>query len=116
MIGVSGDSDASHRRFAGRHKLPYHLVSDADGSLRAKFGVTKTLGLFPGRVTFLIDKQGVIRHVVSSTLLASRHVSEMLRVLRSFRSPDWLTMRKAHRNAPEGCGRDAERPYGQSAE
>lgn len=82
VIGVSADSDQSHKRFASRHKLPFHLISDPDGSLRALFGVPKTLGLFPGRVTYLIDREGVVQHVISSQLQASRHVDEMLSKLK----------------------------------
>ena len=87
VIGVSADSDESHRKFAGRHRLPFHLVSDPDGALRARFGVPKTLGLFPGRVTYLIDREGVVRHVVSSQLQAARHVDEMLATLKRLREP-----------------------------
>jgi thioredoxin-dependent peroxiredoxin len=86
VIGVSGDSVGSHRRFAGRHGLPYRLLSDADGSLRARYGVPKTMGVFPGRVTYLIDRNGVIRHIFSSQLQAARHVEEALRVLKQIRS------------------------------
>jgi peroxiredoxin Q/BCP len=82
VIGVSGDSLASHREFAGRHRLPYHLLSDADGSLRARYGVPRALGLFPGRVTYLIDKRGIIRHIVSSWLQPARHVDDILRILK----------------------------------
>jgi thioredoxin-dependent peroxiredoxin len=85
VIGVSADSDASHRQFADRHRLPFPLISDADGSLRARYGVPKTLGVFPGRVTYLIDKQGIIRHVFSSQLEPARHVDEALRILEQIR-------------------------------
>src|SRR5689334_14945153 len=43
VIGISGDSDASHQAFAGKHRLPFHLISDADGSLRKLFGVPRSL-------------------------------------------------------------------------
>ena len=82
---MSADSDQSHKQFAGRHKLPFHLISDSDGSLRALFGVPKTLGLFPGRVTYLIDREGIVRHLLSSQLQASRHVDEMLNKLEESR-------------------------------
>ncbi|MGE5756406.1 MAG: peroxiredoxin [Planctomycetaceae bacterium] len=81
VIGVSADSVESHRRFAGRHRLPFRLLSDADGALRARYGVPRTLGLFPGRVTYLIDKRGIVRHVFSSQFQPARHVEEALRVL-----------------------------------
>ena len=85
VIGISGDSDASHRQFAGRHQLPFRLLSDADGSLRARYGVPRTLGVFPGRVTYLIDRDGIVRHIVSSQLQPARHVDEALRVLKTMR-------------------------------
>jgi peroxiredoxin Q/BCP len=87
VIGVSADSDASHRRFAARHRLPFRLISDADGSLRARYGVPRTLGLFPGRVSYLIDRDGVVRHVFSSQIQAARHVEEALRILKGLHDP-----------------------------
>ena len=81
VIGVSADSTESHRDFAGKHRLPFHLISDADGSLRARFGVPKTLGLFPGRVTYVIDAQGIVRHIFSSQLQPAKHVAEALKIL-----------------------------------
>lgn len=83
VIGVSSDSTASHQKFAGRHNLPFRLLSDPDGSLRALFGVPKSLGFLPGRVTYVIDKQGIVRHIFSSQLQVSKHVDEALRVLKS---------------------------------
>jgi peroxiredoxin Q/BCP len=83
VIGVSGDSDDSHREFATQHRLPFHLVSDGDGGLRKTFGVPKTLGLLPGRVTYVVDPEGVVRHVFSSQLAAERHVQEALTTIRA---------------------------------
>lgn len=76
VIGVSGDSDASHRDFSQQHRLPFLLLSDAGGSIRKAFGVSNTLGLVPKRVTFVIDKQGIIRHVFSALFTADKHVQE----------------------------------------
>jgi peroxiredoxin Q/BCP len=85
VIGVSADSVESHRRFAGQHRLPFCLLGDADGSLRARYGVPRTLGLFPGRVTYVIDKQGIVRHIFSSQFQPARHVEEALHVLKQMR-------------------------------
>jgi peroxiredoxin Q/BCP len=82
VIGVSSDSDDSHRSFAAHHQLPFLLVSDHDGSLRRLYGVKRTLGLLPGRVTFVIDRGGVVRHVFESQLRAGRHVEEALEAVR----------------------------------
>jgi peroxiredoxin Q/BCP len=83
VVGVSGDSGESHQRFAAQHRLPFLLATDADGSLRRAFGVSKTLGLIPGRVTFVIDRQGVVRHVFSGQFVADRHVREALAAVRA---------------------------------
>ena len=81
VIGVSGDSAERHSAFAARHNLPFYLVSDAEGSIREAFGVPRTLGLLPGRVTYVIDKEGVVRLVFNTQLTADRHVGEALRVV-----------------------------------
>ncbi len=82
VIGVSGDSEAQHQAFASNHRLPFTLVSDADGSVRQAFGVPKSMGLLPGRVTYVIDSEGIVRHVFSSQFAADRHVKEALEVIR----------------------------------
>ena len=83
VIGISSDSSDSHAKFADHHKLPMTLLSDPGGAVRARYGVKATLGLFPGRVTFVIDRKGVVRHVFSSQLRATAHVKEALKVLQS---------------------------------
>ncbi len=83
VIGISDDSQSSHRDFADHHKLPFILLSDPDGSVRKSYGVKKTLGLFPGRVSFVIDKKGIIRHIFSSQVRATAHVGEALNILKT---------------------------------
>jgi peroxiredoxin Q/BCP len=83
VIGISGNDAASHAKFADKHRLPFALLSDGDGSLRTAFGVKKSLGLLPGRVTYVIDPQGVVRKVFSSQLLATKHVSEAIATIRA---------------------------------
>lgn len=58
------------------------LLSDQDGAVRKAYGVAATLGILPGRVTFVIDRDGVIRHMFSSQLRATRHVAEAIEILR----------------------------------
>ena len=82
VIGVSSDSAKKHQAFASGHRLPFLLLSDAGGELRKAFGVPRTLGFLPGRVTYVIDKDGVVRHVFNSQFAADRHVSEALAVVR----------------------------------
>ncbi len=80
--GVSGDDAASHQRFASRHNLPYPLLVDRGNDLRKSFGVPSVLGLLPGRVTYVIDGQGVIRHVFNNLLDGPAHRREALAALR----------------------------------
>jgi peroxiredoxin Q/BCP len=86
VIGVSSDSVRSHQRFAQRHGLHFTLLSDEGGKVRKLYGVPNTLGLFPGRVTYVIDEKGVVRHVFSSQLDVPKHVKEALRALESIGS------------------------------
>lgn len=83
VIGVSSDSAESHRSFSSRHGLGYRLAADEDGVLRKTFGVPKTLGLLPGRVTYVIDREGIVRMVFSAQMSSNRHVEEALAVVRS---------------------------------
>src|SRR5262245_10594786 len=83
VLGISGDSESSHSAFAAKYKLPFPLLADTSGSVRKAFGVPKSLGLLPGRVTYVIDKQGVIRHAFNSQLNPTKHVSEAIEVLKT---------------------------------
>ena len=80
--GVSGDDAASHRRFAERHSLPFPLLVDQGNQLRRAFGVPSVLGLLPGRVTYVIDGDGVIRHIFNNLLDGPAHRREALDALR----------------------------------
>ena len=80
--GVSGDDAASHQRFALRHRLPFPLLVDSGNSLRKAFGVPSVLGLLPGRVTYVIDGEGVIRHVFNNLLDGPAHRREAIEALR----------------------------------
>ncbi len=82
VVGVSGNSVDSHERFAEHHELPFILISDKGGALRRQYGVKATLGVWPGRVTFVIDKDGIVRHVFASQTDAVRHVAEALETIR----------------------------------
>ena len=82
VIGVRQDSEKSHKRFAEHHRLPFLLVSDRDKALQKAYGVPKTMGLLPGRVTYVIDREGTVQHVFNSQLNAKKHVREALDVVK----------------------------------
>jgi peroxiredoxin Q/BCP len=85
VVGVSPDGLDKHRGFAEHHRLPFPLLSDADGELRRLYDVRRTLGIISGRVTYVIDREGMIRHVFSSQLRARQHVEEALAIVRRLR-------------------------------
>ncbi len=82
VIGVSGDSVKSHQEFAQHHRLPFTLLSDAQGEVRKLYGVQKTLGIISGRVTFVIDRTGIVRYSFNSQMNPLRHVPEALAILK----------------------------------
>ena len=81
VIGVSSDSYESHHSFARSHGLPFLLVSDVDDKLRKTFGVPKTMGVLPGRVTYVIDKQGIVRRIFNAQFSGERHAEEALKIV-----------------------------------
>jgi len=82
VIGISADSVKSHQKFANKYKLPFILLSDEDKRLRHLFGVKNNLfGLLPGRVTYIIDRNGVVIYVFDS-MNAARHISKALEIIK----------------------------------
>jgi peroxiredoxin Q/BCP len=82
VLGVSSDTLESHKSFATHHGLPFLLLSDKDGKVRKLYGVPSTIGIIPGRVTFIIDTKGVVRHVFNSQFQPEKHIEEALKVLK----------------------------------
>jgi thioredoxin-dependent peroxiredoxin len=86
VIGVSSDSVDRHASFSGKYKLPFTLLSDAGGKVRKTYQVPATLGLIPGRVTYVIDREGTVRHVFNSMTNIDRHVKDALEVVRQLQA------------------------------
>jgi len=82
VLGISGQSVQSHIAFASHYGLPFILLADVDNKVRELYGVPSTMGFLPGRVTYIIDKQGVVRHVFVSQTQAQRHVEEAKKTLK----------------------------------
>lgn len=83
LLGISSDNSDSHADFSKRHQLPYDLLSDIDGSVAKQYGLQKTLGLLPGRVTFVIDQSHVIQMAYANSMNASLHIQQALETLQS---------------------------------
>ena len=87
IIGISGQSVQSHFEFAKKHRLNYTLLSDEGDKVRKLFGVpTSFLGLLPGRVTYIVNKEGKVVFVFNSQLNAGKHIEEALRILKDLSS------------------------------
>lgn len=83
VFGISSDSVESHRKFAEKHQLAYSLLADVGGKVRDAFGVPRgLLGLLDGRVTYVLDSGGVVRHKFEAMLRAGKHVDEALGTVR----------------------------------
>ncbi len=81
VIGISGDSVESHKKFEVEHELPFRLLSDKDNKVREMFGAFG-IGNSIGRVTYVIDKKGVIRMVFSSQIQPKKHVERSIAKVR----------------------------------
>jgi peroxiredoxin Q/BCP len=94
VLGVSGQSVESHKSFASHYGLPFILLADIDNKIRELYGVPSTMGILPGRVTYIIDKKGVVRHVFVSQTKAQRHVEEAKNTLRLLEQEEQVTTSK----------------------
>ena len=86
VIGVSSDSVDRHAAFSGKYDLPFTLLSDAGSKVRKTYQVPATLGIIPGRVTYVIDRDGVVRHVFNSMTNIDGHVRDALEVVRQLQA------------------------------
>jgi thioredoxin-dependent peroxiredoxin len=86
IIGISGQSVDSHKKFAEKYRLSFTLLSDEGDKVRKLFGVpVNFLGLLPGRVTYVADKSGKVVYIFNSQTQAEKHVEEALRVLKGLK-------------------------------
>ena len=81
VIGISRDDSASHAGFKSHHRLPFTLLSDPGNKVAKAWGVKGALGL-PGRVTFVFDDKGVVKHRFDSMLRFGKHVDEALEIVK----------------------------------
>ena len=91
VLGVSGQSVESHKSFATHYGLPFILLSDKDNKVRELYGVPSTMGIIPGRVTYIIDKKGIVKHIFSSQSQAQQHVEEAKKTLMEIKKEEHVT-------------------------
>ncbi|KAL2503343.1 Peroxiredoxin Q [Forsythia ovata] len=84
VIGISGDDPSSHKAFKQKYKLPFTLLSDEGNRVRKEWGVPADLfGALPGRQTYVLDKNGVVRLVYNNQFQPEKHIDETLKFLQS---------------------------------
>ncbi len=84
VIGISNDSPKSHAQFAEKNRLTFTLLADTSKKVRNLFGVPGNLfGLIPGRVTYIIDKKGIVRHIYNSLTNAAGHIEESINAVKT---------------------------------
>jgi peroxiredoxin Q/BCP len=84
VVGISSDTIVSHKKFAEKYRLPFVLLSDSNGAVRKSFSVPRSfLGLLPGRVTYIFDKEGNLRHIFDSQLNLNGHINTALKQLKT---------------------------------
>lgn len=83
VLGVSGDSEKKHQKFISKYELPFSLLADSSHEVMKAYevwGPKKFMGrlsISTHRTTFIIDKSGVIRHVIFP-VKAKRHTEDIL--------------------------------------
>ena len=84
--GISNGNSQSHLEFATKHKLQYPLLCDINNELRRKLGVPKKLAFIEGRVTYIIDSDGIIIHIFEDLLNGPAHIKEAIRALKKLQN------------------------------
>ena len=85
IIGISGQSVESHLEFAKKHHLNFTLLSDEGNRVRKLFGVPSGLLGIPGRVTYIVNKEGKVVFVFNSQMNGEKHIQEALRILKDLK-------------------------------
>ena len=86
VVGISSDGLASHQEFTRKYELPFTLLTDQNGLVRKMYKVPRTLGLIPGRVTYVIDREGIIRYAFNSQIKPLEHVAGALACIRELQA------------------------------
>ncbi|KAM7256406.1 hypothetical protein ACFE04_012147 [Oxalis oulophora] len=84
VVGISGDSPSSHKAFATKYKLPYTLLADEGNKVRKEWEVPGDFfGALPGRQTYVLDRNGVVRLIYNNQFEPEKHIDETLKILKS---------------------------------
>lgn len=87
VIGISGDSSASHQKFIDKHALNFPLLADVGNEVGKRYGVYKMKSMYGReymgyeRTTMVIDKSGIIRKVFPKVKV-NGHTAEVVTALK----------------------------------
>ena len=82
-MGVSADPVGRLQEFDEENELGFRLLSDADKRIAKAYGVKRMGPLPTKRATFVIDRDGKVRHMTASETSMDKHADEALEVLRT---------------------------------
>ena len=100
LVGISGQDVASKQKFAQELGLDFSILADEGDKVRKAFKVPKAaLGLFPGRVTYVLDKNGVCTKVYDDLANAASHVEVAKKALGELKAKKWGTPLFVQRNS-----------------
>jgi len=84
VIGISSDNEKKHTDFASKYNLPFILLADTDKTVRNQFGVPGNLfGLIPGRVTYIIGLDGIVKGIYNSQTNPLGHIEKALELVKN---------------------------------
>jgi peroxiredoxin Q/BCP len=84
VIGVSGGTIEGKQKFVNNNRLPFTLVNDGDGVVREMYGIGKALlGISSQRITYVIDRAGVVRCKFESNFNMDAHAREALQIVQA---------------------------------
>ena len=82
MFGISSGGADSKKKFAAESKLSMPLLIDEGDRVRTSWGVPKAaFGLLPGRVTYVINKDGVVQQITDDLVNTDKHPENALAAL-----------------------------------
>lgn len=85
VVGISYDSVRKHLKFKTEHNLPFSLLSDPKAEVAYLYGASRWWpNLMPKRKTIIIDKNGLVRHILEDVDPAT-HTQQVLQLVGSLR-------------------------------
>lgn len=80
-MGISIDSSPSHKAFGEKLEVRFPLLSDIHRRVSRLYNVLIEAQGIAGRATFIIDKHGILRHMVVNDLDIPRNQAELIRIV-----------------------------------